>query len=232
MLKLVWKDVVAAGWFLLATVPLYVVQLAGMAEIAPAMILVTVLFTAAFAFGSIGIEEVQGTEPTWCSLPVSRGDVVAGRYLSTAAGVFFGLGTSWLIGRAAAVWIFADPEHAPRLLGTGAYATLFAMFLLCAALFLPCYYRFGVGRGLALFSLLLLAAVVLLSALGSLIVHLAGGEDTLMALRDQDPERLAAVRHWLDRRGGMVAAGLAAVASLGFGASAALSARFYASRDC
>jgi ABC-type transport system involved in multi-copper enzyme maturation permease subunit len=232
MLRLVWKDAVAAGWFLLAGMPLYAVQVAGVASVPPALLAVTALFTAALAFGPIGIEEVQGTETLWCSLPVSRRQIVFARYAATACGIALGLGTSWGVARAATALVRIGPRQASEILGTDPYASLFAVFLLSAALFLPCYFRLGAGRGLMLFSLLVLGLLVSMSALGWLAVELAGGQEALRALREQDPTRIAAAREWLDRWGGVVSAGLVAGAVLLFGMSALLSAQLYSKKDC
>lgn len=232
MLRLVWKDVVLGSWILLGLIPLYVLQLMGLATIGPASLFVTFLFTTAFVFGSIGIEEVQGTETLWCSLPISRADVVLARYATAAIGVVFGLGTSWLVAHAAGAWIVVEPQRSPGVLGFGAYAALFAMFLGSAALFLPCYFRYGAGRGILLFLVLLLAVLFALSALGSVAVYLAGGDEVVAALRGRDPERLALARAWIERWGGLVAAAIAAGAAALFVASSVLSVRFFESRDC
>jgi len=232
MLRLVWKDLVAAEWVLLAWIPLYAVQLAGVASLPPALLIITVLSTAGLAFGSIGIEEIQGTERLWCSLPVSRRDVVLARYAATATGILLGLGTSLAVARAARSWLFTAPAEAAAFPGAGVYAILAAFFLFHAALFLPCYFRLGAGRGLILYIFLTLVLLVLVSALGWLVVHLAGGPDVLEALRARDPERLAAARKWIEQYGGFVSGGLAAVAFALFCISAALSVSFYSNRDC
>ena len=230
MLRLVRKDLVVAKYFLLAGLPLYVIQTAGMVTATPALLLVTALFTVALAFGSIGIEEIQGTESFWGSLPVNRRDVVLARYATTAIGLAVGLGTSWAVARASSAWIFNDPRHATALLGPGVYAGLAFVVLVVAALFLPCYFRLGAGRALAVTSVLVLALLVLASILGSIAVHLAGGADALEALR-HDPARLRTARDWLDRWGGVLAAGLVGGAAVLFGVSAAVSLAFYERRD-
>lgn len=232
MLRLVWKDVAAAGWFLLVGLPLYVVQAVGMAAAAPALLVVTLVFTVALAFGSIGIEELQDTEVSWLSLPVSRRDLVLARYASTALGTLLGLGTSWVAARVAWAWILTGSRVPSAPPGAGAYAVLFAFFLVAAALFLPCYFRLGMGRGLLLFSALSFALLVLVSLAGWAAVRLAGGPEAIEALRIQDPERLAAARAWLDRWGAALAAGAAATAAALFAGSAALSTTFYRNRDC
>ena len=232
MLRLVWKDLVVSGWFLLAVMPLYAMQLAGVAAVPPALLVVTALFTAALAFGPIGIEEVQGTETLWCSLPVSRREIVFARYAATLGGIALGLGTSWTVARAANALVASASRTASDVPAPGAYAGLLIVFLLCAALYLPCYFRLGAGRGLMLCAVLMLGLVAIVSVLGWLAVRLGGGAEAMEALREQDPARIAAAREWLVRRGDLVAAALAAGAALLFGVSALVSAHYYVKRDC
>lgn len=231
MLRLVWKDLVAGGWFLLLGLPLYAIQLAGTVPVPPVTLVVTALFTGALAFGSLGVEEVQGTEAFWCSLPVNRRDVVWARYASTAIGLAIGLVTSGAVVNASRVWIFTDPRYVSTAPGAGTYGMVLAAFLLAASIFLPCYFRYGAGKGLVVLAAATLGLLVLGSILGWLIVQLAGGAEALEALRAGDPARVAAAVAWLDRWGGLLSAALAAISALVFGASALLSARFYSERD-
>lgn len=231
MLRLVWKDIVLGGWILLAAIPIYVLQLAGMPSVAPALLFVTLFFTGAFAFGSIGIEEIQGTEALWCSLPISRAEIVLARYATTATGIVLGLVASAVVTRAAA-WMMAGSREPREALGWTAYVVLLALFLGCAALFLPCYFRFGAGQGLLVFSVLVLGILVLVSAFGSLAVYLAGGAEAIEALRARNPERIALARAWVDRWGAVVAGAVAAGAIVFFAASAVVSVRLFETRDC
>jgi len=213
MLRLVWKDVVVAGWVLLAALPLYAIQLAGAVAIPPVALLLTVVFTALFAFGSIVLEEIQGTETLWCSLPLSRADLVRGRYAATALGIVLGLVSSWGITRFASGLVFGGSRAEAGPLGSGAYLVLLALFLFLGSLFLPCYFRFGAGRGLFVFGAVLFGLLVLCTALGSVIPR-------------------SAVRALLSEHGSSLAVGGTALAAVAFGASTALSVRLYAKRDC
>ena len=86
VVNLVYKDLVAARWFLLAALPIYSLQLVTLDTSPPVALLFVLIFSALFAFGSIGVEETQGTEVTWCSLPVDRGTIVVARSPLTRSG--------------------------------------------------------------------------------------------------------------------------------------------------
>ena len=92
MLSLVWKDLLSARWFLVAALPVYAIQLTGLAAVPPVFVLITALFTAVMAYGSLGIEEVQGTEALWRSLPVEWlerwGGILAAGLLAVAVLIF------------------------------------------------------------------------------------------------------------------------------------------------
>jgi ABC-type transport system involved in multi-copper enzyme maturation permease subunit len=228
MLSLVWKDVVGARWILIVALLLYAIQLATLVVAPPASILVTLLFTGLFAFGSIGLEEVQGTDALWCSLPVSRSQFVFARYTTTVVGVLLGLGMSWVVGSVAWSWFRRTEDAAAAFpYGPGTYALMFFVLLGAAALYLPCYFRLGAGRGAMLFSVLVLAILVLASAAGSLIVFLAGGAEALENAWRPDPEELERLLAGLGRLNLIVALTLALVVG-----SAALAARFFDARDC
>lgn len=229
MLRLVWKDVVAAYWVLPGAVVLYLVQLITTTGVPVALLAMTLVFTALFAFGPIGVDEIQGTEMLWCSLPVGRRDIVLARYLAVLLGILLGLAPSWLAARVALVWASPGAEAGSVPVGAGSYAALFCLLLLSATLFLPCYFRLGAGRGLLLFLVLALGGLVALSALGSAALYLAGGADAVEALRRADPAELyARAARW--RAAAAVAGPLVALAL--YAGSATLSVRFYQQRDC
>ncbi|MCP3978921.1 MAG: ABC-2 transporter permease [bacterium] len=218
MLSLVLKDLHAARWWLALVLPLLAVQLLGVARVPPLFLAVSLLISGLLAFGAIVIEEYQGTEVLWCSLPVTRADIVWARYASTLLGAALGLGTSWAVGVATLRRLSSERPAAPLNVEPAAYAAALALILFVAALYLPCYFRWGAGRGLMAFSVVLLGFVVSL-ALGGWLAELLGGS------REEIVAYLAAA----GRRAGY----LAGAASLAiFAVSAAVASRFYSMRDC
>jgi len=212
MSNLIVKDLIAARWFLLAILVLYVVQLATLTIAPPAAMVVTLIFTSMLAFGSLGIEEAQGTETTWCSLPVDRSQIVLARYSTTLLAILLGLGLSWAVSAGS--------------LGLAAQSSAFFMLTVAASLFLPCYFRLGIGRGMMVFAIVMLGILVLFAAVGALISFLANGS----ALPDADS--VAAVRAWLLPLVPFAAIALVTMALAMAAVSALLSVRWYSARDC
>jgi len=232
MIDLVWKDLVAARWFLILLIPFYVLQLAATASQAPIFFVFTALFTGLLGFGSIALEDQQNTELLWCSLPVTRRDVVLARYLSTGLGLLIGLGLSWSVGRAAAQWMGAAARsEAAASAGYLIYGALFVLLALIAAVFLPCYFRFGAGRGLVVFSSIGIGVLIVAPLLLQLALLLAGYGNPLM-----DPEVWRRGAEKFDAEEGVrfaqrVIAGLAVLASGATLLSAGLSVCFFQKRD-
>jgi ABC-type transport system involved in multi-copper enzyme maturation permease subunit len=215
MLSLIVKDLIVARWFLLAILVLYAAQLAAMTVAPPAAIVVTLIFTSVMAFGSLGIEESQGTEVTWCSLPVDRRQIVLARYSTTLLAITLGLGISW--------------AASAGTLGLTVQSAAFFLLTVMASLFLPCYFRLGLGRGLAAFAIVSLGILVLLAGAGALISFLTDGS----AFPDvSDEQWVAAAAAWLQRMAPFVAGTLVATALAVAAVSALLSARWYSARDC
>jgi hypothetical protein len=232
MIDLVWKDIVVARWILVFLIPLYALQLGVMASQALVFLFLTLLFTGLLAFGPIGLEDHQNTECLWCSLPITRREVVLARYLSTGLGLLLGLALSWLIGRVAApqVVVGAGRDAAPSP-GLLAYAGLAVLLAFLAAAFLPCYFRFGAGRGLVVFSAIGVGALIVTPLVLQLTLFLAGYTNPLL-----DPElwRRGAEKIGADEGARFVQrviGGLGALASGAVLVSAGLSVHFYEKRD-
>ena len=232
MIELVWKDLVVARWFLVFGLPLYALQLALTASQAPVFFIFTTVFSGLLGFGSIGLEDRQNTESLWCSLPVTRREVVLARYLSTGLGLLLGLGLSWSIGRVAARLMGAAADgDASVPTGLLAYAALFALLALLAEVFLPCYFRFGAGKGLVVFSAVAVGVLIVAPLLLHLALLLAGYGNPLMdpevwrrgaeKLRAEEGARLAQ----------RVVGGMAVLACGAVLLSAGLSIRFFEKRD-
>jgi ABC-type transport system involved in multi-copper enzyme maturation permease subunit len=215
MLSLIVKDLIVARWFLLVILVLYAAQLATMTIAPPAAMVVTLIFTSLMAFGSLGIEETQGTEATWCSLPVDRRQIVLARYATTLLAITLGLSISWAV--------------SGGILGPMAQSSTFFLLTVMASLLLPCYFRLGLGRGMATFAIVVLGILVLLGGAGALISFLTNGS----AFPDMpDKQRVAEAEVWLQRMAPFMASVLVATALAVAAVSALLSVRWYSARDC
>lgn len=222
MIRLVLKDLSAARWFLLAGLPLYAAQLASMTVAPQAFFLATVVFTGMLAFGSIAIDEVQGSMTLLCSLPVSRREYVLGRYATTIAGALIGLATSFVIGRAVAL-AFEGSRIEPVAPGPATYAVLLAVFVLAAAWYYPFLFRFGAGRGLTAFAATAVALTLALAGMGYLLMPGSGDAPT--------PEQIRAAEAWVSRWRWALGGTALGIAAIALAVSAGLSVRFFERRD-
>jgi ABC-type transport system involved in multi-copper enzyme maturation permease subunit len=230
MRNLVWKDITMARWFLVAAIPIYVVQLMSLAGIPPAFALLTLFGAGFFGMVSIGVEESQDTETLWNSLPVSRDQVVYARYATVLLGVGFALAASWGVG-ASLVALFPREDPGGGPLGAAAYVAIGSFVLLLAAVFLPCYFRFGAGLGAQVFTALAVGGLIVLSVAGALVLLIRGDADALAQLRSPSPEQIEVLTTWLEVRAGWLLGGLAASAVAITTWSSMLSVQFYRARD-
>jgi ABC-2 type transport system permease protein len=228
--ELMRKDLIAARWFLAILVPFYVLQLATFSSSPPLFYLATIIFTALLGFGPIAVEDHQNMETLWCSLPLERREIVISRYLSVLVGVISGLALSCLTG--ALVTSTGTAGNDPVLASVPwMQASMFALMSLLAAVFLPCYFRFGAGKGLVVFSALAVGAMVVLSLAVPLALYIAGHANLLA-----DPEvwRETAAKTGAEERTRLAHAVIAVLALLSAVTllfSAGLSVRFYEKRD-
>ena len=229
--SLLWKDLVVGKWFWVAAVPIYFGQLVTTSDLPPAFVLLTLAGTGFFAFVNIGLEEMQGTESLWSSLPVSRRQIVLARYATLLLGILFGLGASLAIGQTVPGWAGPGQAGAATQVGLGGYAGLAFVLLICGAGYLPCYFRFGAGRGLQVFSAVAVGGLLIISIAGSSMLMLAGWGDVVTNMGEPTPEQVAILESWMEQWGAMLAATMVLLA-LGITAfSAALSIHFYSARD-
>jgi hypothetical protein len=235
MLSLVWKDVVAARrLLLLLVIPLGVVQVAVMSFF-PVIYGVAVLtFAALLALGSIAVEEAERTELLWNSLPVSRGQFVAARYLTALIGMVAGLGLGWGLAQAMARLASSGADGPSAVLGLDAHALLFGVLACGVAVFLPLYFRFGVGRALLFFSAIAVATLLLVSLLADIILSAKGYPSPVSdpeAWRAAAPALMSGLTEWIAPRFGRLLAVFVGAAVIVMGVSLAVSRRIYAVRD-
>jgi hypothetical protein len=217
----VWKDLVAARRVLWLVLPLGAAQVAGMSFVPEVYLMAAVTFSAVLGFGSIALEEYHGTELLWNSLPVTRGQFVGARYLTTLAGTVTGLGLSWALAqtvRAMATDAAAGPDP---LLGPGAHAVLFGFLVLVAAVYLPLCVRFGTGRGLLYLSAVAVAALAVLSLAAE---RLAAAKGSWRAL-------LMGAVEWIEPRFALLVTLWLAAGALAMAISLMVARRLYQGRD-
>ena len=230
MLDLVWKDVVAARRLLWLALPLGGLQIAIMSFVPPVYLMAALTFSALLAFGSIAVEENQRTELLWNSLPVTRGEFVAARYLTTLVGMLAGLAFSWTLAQAVTRLASGAADGPAPLLSLDAHAVLFGLLVFGAAVYLPLYFRFGAGRGLLYLSGIAVAGLIIVSLVTQQILAAKGYPSPTA-----DPEAWRALMtrmvEWVEPRFGGLLGSFVGSALLAMGVSLLISQRAYEARD-
>jgi hypothetical protein len=237
VLRLVWKDVVAARWLLLAALPIYALNLAAMAGAWPIFAMIGLSFTAVLAFGSLAMEEIQGTGILWASLPADRREIVVARYLTTVLGAGLGLGISLGVERTMSAVRAASGGEAGATLPVSAavHVVHLLLLLLVATVLLPLCFRLGAGNGVLAFSAVAVAGILLISLGGQLLLWLAGLANPLLdpGLYRGTPEvdQAQATVAWLRQRGGTLLGASALATAAALMVSAGVSIHLFETRD-
>lgn len=205
-----------------------------METLAPVAACVASMIPIMFVFGICAYDEMNMWEGFRLTMPMSRRDVVAGRYLSLLAVALlafaFGIALSFLLTLLAAVFAEAMGENSllsslilennPPEMIVGSAAMGLAVMLVMASVSLPLTMRFGITRA----SRVLPLAVVLIIVA---VLALVSPDGALSGMLPQGVQRLfASDAGFLMLTGASLAAALALFAASGF-----VSARFYATRE-
>jgi hypothetical protein len=167
MLKLCYKDYLASRWLWLSVAVLfilYIIQPMGQTTI---IMMLGVLAVYAALSVSMIFEDQGRTETLYASLPLERRTIVRGRYL--LAGLIIIGGAAVVFGSAALTLVLLktpayEKALSPLLSVDGMMGFLFvSAFLL--ALFMPLYYRFGLGKGNVIYVGGLVALFLILAGL-------------------------------------------------------------------
>ncbi len=166
MLNLFLKDVKAGAIFLWAVVPLNVVAALQVSRSGGAFFWANVTCAALILVAVSMLEWKNDAEPFVHSLPVTRAMVVRGRYLTAAAVGLLSLLVGATVGTARGLGLAAQGMPWPRWVsGDMALAFLLA-FTVVAAIYLPCHFRWGFGRGNVAAALVLTAGIVVIGLAG------------------------------------------------------------------
>lgn len=173
MLSLIYKDLRVGMVFLLLVVPTFAVGAAGGARVGPVFFWFTLVFAAALILGLSQMDWRHGVERFVHSLPVSRELVVYSRYGSALLGGLLSLA----IGGAAGVWRGVSMTSAgaawPRWVSADVALAWVLLFAMLVAVYLPCYFRWGHGKGYIIGALAIAGGVV---AAGFIQEAVGGGE--------------------------------------------------------
>jgi len=162
MLKLLVKDFKAIGLFWLLGLAFNIFFVMVFTEVNLAFLTVQVILTFLLAMVQPAVEDRFGLASFLNSLPVTREAVVKAKYLCTGIVILAGL-LVFVTVPSGLNWLVHSPQikTAPLLSPAGLLSFLLPLILL-ELLFLPFYFRHGLGKSLWLFlaSLLVLGAVL------------------------------------------------------------------------
>jgi hypothetical protein len=179
MLKVFLKDVRAGAIFLWAVVPLNIVAALQVSRSGAGFFWANVTCAAFILVAVSMLEWKYEADPFVHSLPVTRAAVVRGRYLTAAAIGMLSLLIAAAVGGARGVGLLMRGMPWPRwVAGDMALAFLLA-FAVVAAIYLPCYFRWGFGKGNVAAALVVAGGILISSAVGSSVAGMpersAGG---------------------------------------------------------
>lgn len=233
MLALIRKDLIACRLFFLIGVPLYALWALSTFQNPLGFLLLNVGAIVALTLAPIVVDDKYRIDTLVCFLPPSRSKVVLARYLMALVALLIGLGAQYGFGALLSIW-FSQTRFwtscSPEIL-----------FVFCVvpvgfvALYLPCFFRFGLGRGSFAFAVLMtglgalttspLLATYLFSANSDFLLTpemLQRPETALVAFVDYVASTVGSVRFYA----AVPVGGVALVT-----ASVALSIRFFNRRD-
>jgi len=166
MLNLFLKDVKAGAIFLWAVVPLNIVAALQVSRSGAGFFWASVTCAALILVAVSMLEWKNEAEPFVHSLPVTRAMVVRGRYVTAAAIGALSLLVAATVGAARGLGLATQGAPWPRWVsGDMALAFLLA-FAVIAAVYLPCYFRWGFGKGNVAAALLLASGIIVSGVIG------------------------------------------------------------------
>jgi len=207
MLNLFLKDVKAGAIFLWAVVPLIVVTALQVSRSGAASFWVNVTCAALILLGVSMLEWKNDADPFVHSLPVTRAMVVRGRYLTAAAIGLLSLLVAGAVGTARGLGLATQGTPWPRWVsGDMALAFLLA-FAVIAAIYLPCFFRWGFGRGNVAAALMLAAGTIVSGVIGPAVAGMPAIAAEGAARAGVPPGRIPLGVAWLVERVGLAAGG-------------------------
>lgn len=164
MLNLFLKDLRAGAVFLWAAVPFYVLWGLQVFSFGGAFFWGTVISASLLVVGVCTLDWKNGADLLVHSLPVTRADVVRARYLTAAAAGALSLALGAALGIGAAFLLESRGVPWPRWVAADVALAFVAAYALVIAVYLPCHFRWGFGRGNLVAALVLALGLVLADA--------------------------------------------------------------------
>ena len=213
MLNVFMKDLRAGAVFLWAIVPLYV--LAGLQVLGHGRGIFwgNVVCGSVLVVGTCMLDWKNDAGLFVHSLPVTRTMVVRGRYLTAIAAGLLSLLVGAALGATGGLILLSRGGAWPRWMAGDTGLAFILAFAFVVAIYLPCHFRWGFGRGNVAAALLLAAAMLATDLAGPLVLRRLEGPagrppDPGLPL-GQVPEGVA----WMAARYGLVPSALVVLAA-------------------
>lgn len=174
MLNLFFKDVKAGAIFLWAVVPLNAVAALQVSRSGGAFFWANVTCATLILVAVSMLEWKNDADPFVHSLPVTRAMVVRARYLTAAAIGLLSLLVASAVGAARGIALEAQGAAWPRWVAPDMAMAFVLAFAVIAAIYLPCYFRWGFGKGNVAAALVLAAGVIVSDLAGPAAAGLPG----------------------------------------------------------
>jgi hypothetical protein len=233
MLNLFLKDVRAGAIFLWAVVPLNALAALQVSRSGAGFFWVGVTCAALMLVGVSMLEWKNEAEPFVHSLPVTRAMVVRGRYVTAGAIGMLSLLVAAAVGTARGFGLAGQGAPWPRWVsGDMALAFLLA-FALIAVVYLPCFFRWGFGKGNVAAAFVLACGIIVSGVMGPAAAGVPGLAGQSAAHTGVPPGRIPQGVAALVDQVGLAAAGIIvlALAAALLAVSAHVSVRVYARRE-
>jgi hypothetical protein len=159
MLSLIYKDLRVGLPFLVVLVVMFVLGSAGAVR-APVFFWVSLVFAATLMLGLSQMDWRHGADRFVHSLPVSRTLVVYSRYVSALVGGALTLTIAGVAGVLRGMALDAVGLAWPRMVAADVALAWVMLFAALVALYLPCYFRWGHGKGYIIGALAIAGGVV------------------------------------------------------------------------
>jgi hypothetical protein len=174
MSRLLTKDLKAVGLFWLGGLVVDVLFVTVFVEVNLAFLFVQVILTFLLGIVQPAVEDRFGVAPFLNSLPVRRGQVVVAQYLAAGLIVLCGLGVLVAVPTALHAIAPSAPVAPTVWLRPAGIAAFLVPIVLLEILFLPLYFRLGLGRAIWGFLVALLALGGVAGGLMKMLSILAG----------------------------------------------------------
>ncbi len=173
MLKLFRTDLTVCAAFLWVVVPLYVITAVTTSRVGGVFFWINVTMACQVLVGVSMLDWKNETERFVLSLPVTRAMAVRARYATAVLIGLSSLAVGTLVGLARGFALAMRGEPWPRWMAADVGLAFVLVFAFVVAIYLPCYFQWGYGKGVVAAALVLASTIVGSDVLGPFVVGTA-----------------------------------------------------------